>query len=271
MENKKNISLYYNNRIEKAINDYFIHNKRLVEALTFSIQNIPGTVKNILDLGCGIGWTSHEYAKHFQDSQVLGFDISDQCIEFAKSFFRHPNLNFQTGDIGQLSDYVQDKFEIITLIDVFEHIEKSERHHFYDLIRKNIADNGKVLLTFPSIYHQNFLREHNPEELQPVDENIVLDDLQQFSSSIGAEISYFMYKSVFRWDDYIHTILDKNLGKYGKSENRSDRVRVNLDKQFDKYIRITRYRGNIYSETINRNKKYWWGRYIKNYFKKRIN
>jgi len=270
MENKSNISHYYDNRIEEAINDYFINNKRLIEALKFSIQNIPADTTNILDLGCGIGWTSYEYAKHFPNSQVTGFDISEKSIEFARSFFSHKNLNFLKGDISLLSDYIPGKFEIVTLIDVYEHIEKSRRPVFYNLINEKLAENGKVLITCPSVIHQNYLRKHKPEELQPIDENIFLDDLQRFSSYIDAEISFYKYKSIYHTDDYIQAILNKNIGKQETSVKDPVRVKVQLDRQFDKYRRFSRYQGNIYSETINRNKKFWLFRHLKNFIKNSI-
>jgi protein-L-isoaspartate O-methyltransferase len=40
--------------------------------------------KSILDAGCGVGYTSAALAKHFPNSKVLGVDISEDGIEYAK-------------------------------------------------------------------------------------------------------------------------------------------------------------------------------------------
>ena len=46
------------------------------------------TVTHILDVGCGMGFTTHELGKFYQNATILGVDISHDAIAFAKKTFQ---------------------------------------------------------------------------------------------------------------------------------------------------------------------------------------
>ena len=90
---------FYNNFDAKLIRDYCNGNKRIENAMSTLFQYINPKEKTLLDIGCGIGWTSHELAKNFKQSQVHGVDLSPRLIECAKLLFQGNNLKFSNTNI----------------------------------------------------------------------------------------------------------------------------------------------------------------------------
>ena len=50
-------------------------------------------IKSILDIGCGVGFTTNAIGRIFPEAQVLGVDVSKDAIEYAKAKFQM--LDFQ--------------------------------------------------------------------------------------------------------------------------------------------------------------------------------
>jgi len=57
-------------------------------------------------------------------------------------------------------------YDMITLLDVYEHIPRSEWAQFNAILRAAIADDGTIVVTVPSPLHQNHLLQVNPSGLQ---------------------------------------------------------------------------------------------------------
>ena len=85
--------------------------------------------KEILDIGCGMGQHAKQYAEMGAES-VLGIDISEKMLEYAKAHNSAGNIVYQrmaVEDIGTMND----QFDLVTSSLVFDYIED-----FCDLMRK---------------------------------------------------------------------------------------------------------------------------------------
>ena len=76
---------------------------------------------SVAEIGCGVGAILSELSNYFKDSAVSfsGFDISPQAIELAKKH-ETDNVKFKNEDI--LLEEFNQKFDILLMIDVFEHV-----------------------------------------------------------------------------------------------------------------------------------------------------
>ena len=81
----------------------------LIEGLSF---------KSVLDAGCGTGILLQQILKKYPQSQLTGSEYSPQGLEFAKK--RLPQGEFQVLDLSK--ETLSQKFDLITCIDVLEHI-----------------------------------------------------------------------------------------------------------------------------------------------------
>jgi SAM-dependent methyltransferase len=208
------IRKFYDAFEPKLLNDFVRGNRRINEALTFTKSALNKMKpRRILDIGCGLGWTSYEFARAFPSAEVHGVDLSENLLRAAGNIFKRPNLHFFQADVSSQLGVLTGKYDAVVLIDVFEHIPSPARSAFYAGV-KNLLDHRFVLLlTCPTKHHQRFLRVNHPDRLQPVDEDVDLGVLQCFAESVDAEVTCYLYKDVWRNHDYLHASISSNIAE----------------------------------------------------------
>ena len=105
---------------------------------------------NVLDYGCGTGYL----IAHLLNStlEVTGVDFSEDSIEVVNNKFKSKNNfkgAFQPGDIVQ-NENLKNKFEIITLIEVIEHLDDYYLEETIANLKKLVSQNGIVIFTTPN-------------------------------------------------------------------------------------------------------------------------
>ena len=101
--------------------------------------------KRILDIGCGIGWSTHEFANYFNEAVVKGIDLSPVLINTADRLFNRDNLSYQVFDIT--SNVPTQTFDAVVMIDVYEHIPKKERANFHLALKKLLKRQRKITIS----------------------------------------------------------------------------------------------------------------------------
>lgn len=229
---------FYEQFGQKLLADYASGNSRMESAISFVTAKLTRhNSAQILDLGCGIGWSCHEIMRALPAASVRGVDLSGSLIKLAQLLFADARISYETADVTetQWRSSHDRRYDACVLIDVFEHIPKSYRTSFIESIEKLLAPRSVVMLTCPSVFHQRYLRTHNPGELQPVDEDVSLQDLLFFADAVGGEVTHFEYKSIWRANDYFHAAIHRgHEGDYSEPvrpvrprtlERKPDRVR----------------------------------------------
>ncbi len=205
-DKKKESEDFYAKFPKKLIGDYVYGNPRTIAGINFFINELFPEVSNILDVGCGIGWSGFEMARH-SSAKVTGNDLSENSIEAGCKLFSHQNLTLMKGDI--LQDDFNEKFDVISFLDVFEHIPQDMRGQLYQKLNKILKPKFKILITCPTVYHQNWLKANNPAGLQPVDEDVTLDVMMDFAKAVNGSVSYFSNKSIWHTWDYLHCVISR--------------------------------------------------------------
>ncbi len=77
--------------------------------------------KSILDIGCGEGVLTEQWAQRLDDRPVVGFDLADPKLAADWETRARPNLSFQTGDARKLP-YADGEFDLVAAIEALEHI-----------------------------------------------------------------------------------------------------------------------------------------------------
>lgn len=201
----QNIEEYYNNFNSRLIKDYINDNLRVKNAIISLTKYIPKSTESILDIGCGIGWSSHEFANNFENANVDGIDLSPKLIQTAKKIFQRNNLTFSVRDLTK--KLPSKTYKVVALLDVYEHIPISNRCEFHKMLKNILMDEARILISCPSIYHQNWLRQNNPNNLQPVDEDIDLTSILRIAEDLGGEVIYFEYQKIWQAFDYLHAVI----------------------------------------------------------------
>lgn len=140
------------------------------------IEFILGKIKKdnfdaLLDLGCGDGKFLFECNKIFTDKKLHGLDYSKRSINLARGI--NPDIKYIEGEIND-ADLPLEQYDIITLIEVLEHINPTDIDLFLRGIEKRLRDNGTFILTVPSKnipvtakHYQHFDLESLEETLKP--------------------------------------------------------------------------------------------------------
>ncbi|NEQ30482.1 MAG: 3-demethylubiquinone-9 3-O-methyltransferase, partial [Leptolyngbya sp. SIO4C5] len=74
----------------------------------------------VLDIGCGGGYTCEFLAQ--RGAQVWGLDQSAACIAAAQQHAAHLPINYTTG-VAEHLPYGDRQFDLVTCVDVLEHVE----------------------------------------------------------------------------------------------------------------------------------------------------
>jgi len=109
-----------------------------------------------LDIGCGPG-TFIGTLNQSHNLQSLGIDFSNQQIDFAKNTYSSSKANFQCIDFFDpfFSKESKNKFDIITFVEVIEHIERAQALKMLERAKSSLTTDGKLIVTTPN-YHSGW-------------------------------------------------------------------------------------------------------------------
>jgi len=151
-EEKYNFNYHYipeyqnNNFKHFKVGAWFLEYMGFIEHLKEYLKNY--NFSNLIEVGCGDGRIISELSKKFKDKKFTGIDISKKAIDYAKYLNIQDNLIYKHLDVGNCKE----KFDVILLIEVFEHIAIEERKKFLESIKIMMNDNTILIVTVP---HKN--------------------------------------------------------------------------------------------------------------------
>lgn len=162
---------------------------------------------NVLEIGCGIGTVTRLIARATPQGNVLAVDISPKSIEMARKFnSKFSHVEFAVSD---MTDFERsEKFDFVVLPDVIEHIPLEQHPHLFQTIAKHLHENSVVAINIPHPLYLTWLREHQPEKLQIIDQPIHTDQLLQNTYAAGLYLHKLESYSLFlEINDYQWIIL----------------------------------------------------------------
>lgn len=246
MKRKKEIKDFYNNFSKNLIRDKIYPNPRHKKIISYLKKLFKiYSFNNALEIGCGIGIISEFISKNVPG--VTGIDISEENIKFAKT--TNNNISFYCSDFSEYP--AKDKFDLITLFDVLEHIPKQIHQNVFRKIKDLSNPNTKIIITVPDPDYLSYIRVHSPEKLQVVDECIYLDEMIRILKENNLDIllfekygidcanQYNLYLLQFKNKEYQITPVtqsDSNLvvDYFGKFMNRIKRISGKI--RYGKYL-----------------------------------
>ena len=104
--------------------------------------------KSLLDVGCGDGRFLKEVSMRYSDIECMGIDRSSCAIQLAKAM--NPRVTYKCLDITREKNLK--KYDVITAIEVLEHIFPNQLDEFIGGIASVLNSNGRLILTVP---HKN--------------------------------------------------------------------------------------------------------------------
>jgi 2-polyprenyl-3-methyl-5-hydroxy-6-metoxy-1,4-benzoquinol methylase len=80
---------------------------------------------SVLDIGCGEGVLTEQWAKALGSGRVVGTDLDDPKLAAEWATRRRPNLQFEAMPVQSLS-FADDEFDLVAATEVLEHVDHPE-------------------------------------------------------------------------------------------------------------------------------------------------
>jgi len=204
MRTSSDIKEFYDEFSERVLVQDFRYLNLRQEAIRELCYRFVDNRARVLEVGCGVGInakTLQEYA-----SYVLAVDISSRNVQITKEFAGSNRCDVRVLDIIEQGDELQayDKFDVAILPDVVEHIPKERYPDLFSALENALKPNGRIILTYPTPEHQEYLEANTPDVLQVVDEHVELTDILGVTR---LKPVYFAYRNVWGRNEYVHLVL----------------------------------------------------------------
>lgn len=183
--------------------------KELLKGVKFSKNDV------ILDIGCGNGIQTALLARNC--AKVIGIDVSEKAVTFAKTLLGHMNRNLNVEILNvRLEDakFADESFDKIFSICVIEHID-----NYMEVLKETyriLKKNGQIIFSvdsMASIEDKELIEKHN--KIYSVVKYFNVNELKDILSEVGFNKTdiYPIFKSNYAKKIFICGI--KNNFKYG--------------------------------------------------------
>lgn len=123
--------------------EYLAKSEEIYWSIKNYFQNTSSSSKNILEVGCGMGYLTYSLIK--AGFNVTGLDISMNAIERATARYGE---HFVCADLHEYKSQTDIKYDVIILTEVIEHVP-----NIYEIINSLsglLADGGEIVITTPN-------------------------------------------------------------------------------------------------------------------------
>lgn len=210
---------FYDDFLESQMLEYRISGNLRIDRATDRILDFVCSESNVLDVGCGIGISAERVSGVVEEGHVWAFDISERNIWYAQETVDRSNITFFEADVSEdkqkIQEILDEPVDVVTLVDVIEHIPKKEHKELFRFLYSVMSDQSFVVLTYPSPQFQEYLKEFDPDSLQIIDQVIDREKLLRTVQPIGFSLRHYSLETIWKRNQYVHCVLqtDRTLGE----------------------------------------------------------
>jgi SAM-dependent methyltransferase len=123
--------------------------RRACDLLNGLLQLPASRLRNVLDVGCGLGSWSRDVACHYPYMQVTGIDTDEQVIEMARKMANEQNISnvsFYHMDVTQPMHFAEQAFDLIFARYLFLHLSRQSWTSTVNALATHLRPGGYLQL-----------------------------------------------------------------------------------------------------------------------------
>ncbi len=117
----------------------------------------------VLDIACGLGYGSYLLSRRSMAKSVLGIDLSEESIKYARKNYINENLDYTIGDAEKLTEVPSNSFDFITGFETIEHVPNPSEY-LKELLRV-LKPGGRLFICAPNDWSDETGEDPNPFHL----------------------------------------------------------------------------------------------------------
>lgn len=212
---------FYDGWIVNQIRDWLFMNPRQRGAVKAAMSLNQGNIRNAIEFGSGIGVCGELFSKE-TNCRITSVDLSTELIKVGNRLFGNSAHTYFLGSIQELSHELVNEVDMILLVDVLEHIRRSDWDTLFDTFKGVLSEQGQIFISTPTPWYQNYLKEHQPSGLQPVDLSIEKEEVKAIGASMGLHLIRHEVVDIYREGDYQYFWLATSDAKFERINLRKD-------------------------------------------------
>ena len=173
--------------------------KHKIDEVLLSISNNKG---KFLDIGFGSGNLEKQIIKSHLDIDIYGVDISPKAVKMAR---RKIKGNFYIANIFKLP-FHKDFFNVVTILDVLEHIEENRALNALREVKRVLKKNGKLIISVPLNENLSQLIEQKKNynaHMREYTYEIIKKELRKMGFRIVSKKFLFAFKTYYKLKTFI--------------------------------------------------------------------
>jgi len=103
--------------------------------------------KTVLSIACGNGYGEHMFATEAKAARVIGMDVSEEAIDFAKEHYQAEHLEYRVCDALAI-DLPDNAVDVVVSFETIEHIE--DDIGYLKELRRVLKPGGIALISTPN-------------------------------------------------------------------------------------------------------------------------
>jgi len=141
--------------------------------------------KTVLDVACGVGYGAGWVGRKIGSGQLVGVDLSERSLRYARYAYMRPKLNFMLGN-GLLLPIKRNSVEVVISFETIEHIPMNEQKAFVAEVHRVLKSGGTFLCSTPN-------KEFSPGHIDHTREFTLDEFFEMFESRFGKVEKYGQY------------------------------------------------------------------------------
>ncbi|MFM5574933.1 methyltransferase domain-containing protein [Aeromonas veronii] len=118
----------------------------------------------VLDVACGLGYGSHILYQNSRAKKVVGVDLSDFGISYARAHYGMTGeVEFYVGDAQRLDEIPDNSIDFITAFETIEHVPEPEL--YLNALKRVLKPSGRIMLCAPNNWADETGKDPNPHHL----------------------------------------------------------------------------------------------------------